>query len=175
MGYPVFYSDKIAKSIITNDSEVKTKIIKLLGEEAYSDNGEYNKLFVGKKVFNNKTLLSELNEIVHPAVRTYFKTWTNKQNTDLVFYESALIFETNSTASFDKIILVTAERDVKIKRLLNRDPHLTTAAIEKRMRNQWSDDQKIPQSNYIIHNNPNNLLIEQINEIIEDLKKGLKA
>ena len=71
-GFPVYYSDDEAKNIVNKDSELKEKIIALLGEEAYQD-GKYNRRFVAKKVFIDSEVLNELNHLIHPAVRLDFE------------------------------------------------------------------------------------------------------
>lgn len=169
MGYPVFYSDSVAKNLIVNNVEVKQQIISLLGDESYLKSGELNRAYLAQQIFSDKNKLENINQIVHPAVKKAFFVWIEKQGSSLVFYESAILFETESYKDFDKVILVIASKETKIKRILKRD-NSTIQNIEKRMINQWSDDQKIPLSDYIITNNDDSMLIEQINEVIENLK-----
>jgi len=171
MGYPVFYSDIVAKELIANNPEVKQQIINIFGKETYFPSGELNKAYLAKQIFSNKTKLEKINQIVHPAVKLAFKNWINLQKSIIVFYESAILFETDSYKDFDKVILVIASKETKIQRILNRD-NSSIQDIEKRMINQWSDEQKIPLADYIIVNNDDSMLIEQINEIIKDL--GIK-
>lgn len=169
MGYPVFYSDSVAKNLIVNNIEVKRQIISFLGDESYLKSGELNRTYLAQQIFSDKNKLESINKIVHPAVKKAFNEWIEKQGSSLVFYESAILFETESYKDFDKVILVIASKETKINRLLKRD-NSTIQDIEKRMVNQWSDDQKIPLSDYIITNNEDSMLIEQINEVIENLK-----
>ena len=72
--YPVYYSDDRAKCIVEETESVKNQIIQLLGDESYQ-NGHYNKSFVAEKVFNNHDLLTQLNSIIHPAVKDDFDNW----------------------------------------------------------------------------------------------------
>ena len=51
MGYEVFYSDKVAKDLVTNSLEIKTEIISILGENAYDLNGQYNSKYISEIVF----------------------------------------------------------------------------------------------------------------------------
>lgn len=169
MGYPVFYSDSVAKNLIVNNLEVKQQIISLLGDESYLKSGELNRAYLAQQIFSDKNKLENINQIVHPAVKKAFFVWIEKQGSSLVFYESAILFETESYKDFDKVILVIASKETKIKRILKRD-NSTIQNIEKRMINQWSDDQKILLTDYIITNNEDSMLIEQINEVIENLK-----
>ena len=70
MGVPVFIADDCAKELMEND-DLKKKIRKLLGDSAYIK-GKLNKEFVSEKIFNDTTLLSHINNIVHPKVHENF-------------------------------------------------------------------------------------------------------
>ena len=171
MGYPVFYSDSVAKELIAKNPEVKQQIINVFGKDSYLKSGELNKAYLAQQIFSDKTKLEQINQIVHPAVKSTFKEWINTQKSKIIFYESAILFETDSYKDFDKVILVVASKETKIQRILNRDDS-NILDIEKRMNNQWSDEQKTPLADYIITNNNDSMLLEQINEIIDDL--GIK-
>lgn len=151
LGVPVYNSDNEAKKLMETSHKVKTGIKNLLGEEAYSGQ-RLNKTYVSQRVFNNRPLLQKLNGIVHPAVRSHFLAWAKKQNAPYVIQEAAIIFEIGSEDFYDKIILVTAPETLRIDRIMERDPDSTPERIQARMRNQWSDSQKIALSDYIIEN-----------------------
>ncbi len=170
MGYPIFFSDQVSKKILVTEPEVVTKIKSLLGDQAYFEDGSINKVYIGSKIFSNQLLLKKMNAIMHPAVRLAFEKWALEQNSNIVFNEAAILFETNGYLQFDKTILVTAPKTTRIERVMNRET-ITVEAIEKRMANQWTDEQKMPLANYIIKNGPNEMLLPQINEIILDFVK----
>ena len=75
-GYEVYDCDREAKRIIASNRDVQAQIIHLLGEESFV-NGKYNTAYVSRKVFSpslsgegrGEALLSQLNAIVHPAVK----------------------------------------------------------------------------------------------------------
>jgi len=168
MGYPVFFSDKEAKYILANNKTVKQQIIDLFGTTSYLENGKINRLHLSQQIFNNKDLLRQMNQIVHPAVRIAFKEWTNRQISPIVFNEAAIIFETGIHRNYDQIILVTAPKEIKLKRIQKRD-NASIEDIEKRMITQWSDQQKRVLANFIINNDDQVMLVPQINKIIEQL------
>lgn len=166
-GYPVFYSDDIAKAIVVENQLVKEQIIDLLGPEAYA-NGKYNRVFVGEKVFSNNELLSKLNQIIHPAVRQAFKTYAIQQSQPFVLNEAAILFETGAYTSFDKTILVCSPQELRIKRLLERDK-ASIDEIQARMDKQWSDSQKRELASFVIENDEKQSLLHQVDEIIKAL------
>lgn len=158
-GFPVYYSDDRAKDIVNENDDLKSKIKKLLGDEAYDRNGLYNRKFVAEKVFNNRDLLQSLNEIIHPAVRIDFEDWLKKQTKYLVFKETALLFELKLNRHCYKSVLVTAEDNIRAKRVMDRDGK-TYREVEAIMEKQMPEKDKIKLADCIIHNNT----------ILEDLK-----
>ncbi|CAM4304299.1 dephospho-CoA kinase [Zobellia nedashkovskayae] len=151
LGVPVYNSDERAKDLMQKLPELITAIKELLGNEAYKD-GKLDRAYVSKKVFNNKELLNTLNGIVHPAVRKDFISWAEDQSSNYVIQEAAIIFEIGSQDFYDCIILVTAPKETRINRIMQRDASNTVEGIEARMKNQLSDNKKIESSDYIIQN-----------------------
>jgi dephospho-CoA kinase len=169
-GFPVYYSDDRAKDIVNDNDDLKVKIKELLGAEAYDKNGLYDRKYVAEKVFNNKDLLHELNEIIHPAVRIDFEDWTKKQTKYLIFKETALLFELKLNKQCYKSILVTAEDNIRAKRVMDRDGK-TYREVEAIMEKQMPEKDKIKLADCIIHNNTNlEDLREQTEKIIFDIE-----
>ncbi len=162
-GFPVYYSDDRAKDIVNDDDELKIKIKELLGEESYDENGLYDRKFVAGKVFNNKDLLQQLNEIIHPAVRIDFEQWVKQQTKYLVFKETALLFELRLNRQCYKSLLVTAEDNIRIKRVMDRD-NKTYREVEAVMEKQMPEKDKIKMADCIIYNNTN---LEELKEQTE--------
>tara|TARA_R110002051_G_scaffold56046_8_gene103978 strand:+ start:28808 stop:29392 length:585 start_codon:yes stop_codon:yes gene_type:complete len=150
LGVPVYNSDEHAKRLMNTSKKIKKQLIVLLGNKSYHDN-KINRSFIAEKVFNDASLLSQLNSIVHPVVRENFMSWSKKQNTPYVIQETALIFENKSQELYDSIILVTAPKEARINRVLSRD-NSTKEQIEARMNNQLDDSLKFPLANYIVEN-----------------------
>ena len=165
-GFPVYYSDDRAKDIVNDSEDLKIKIKELLGEESYDENGLYDRKFVADKVFNNKDLLQQLNEIIHPAVRVDFENWVGQQTKYLVFKETALLFELKLNRQCYKSLLVTAEDNIRIKRVMDRD-NKTYREVEAVMEKQMPEKDKIKMADCIIYNNTNlENLKEQTEKVI---------
>lgn len=150
LGVPIYNSDVEAKKLMGRSKKIKKDIEALLGKESYL-NGEPNRGYIAKKVFKDKILLRGLNNIVHPAVRRHFKSWCKRQNATYVIQEAAIIFESGNQERYDKIILVTAPRDIRIQRVVDRDG-ITAEQLMARMDNQWPDSEKERLSDFIIEN-----------------------
>jgi dephospho-CoA kinase len=150
-GIPVYIADKEAKALMNRSKVIKRKLIALFGESAYI-NGKLNRDYIASKIFNDKSLLTKMNAIVHPKVASHFKHWLKKQDAPYVVKEAAIIFENNLEHQYDYIITVVADKELRIKRVINRDK-VTKSKVESIMDNQLSDKEKIEKSNFVIENN----------------------
>ena len=159
MGFPVYYSDDRAKEIVNDDEVLKNNIKELLGEEAYDENGFYNKKYVSGIVFNDDEMRLQLNALIHPAVKIDFENWVENQNSEFVFKETALLFELKLNESCYKSVLVTADDNIRIKRVMDRDGK-TYREVEAVMTKQMPEKDKVKKADFVIYNNSN----------IEDLK-----
>jgi dephospho-CoA kinase len=173
LGIPVYQADERAKWLITNSLELKTKIIDLMGSNAYLANGTYNRTWVAQQVFDNKILLEKLNSLVHPEVRKDTVTWFLKnQNQAFVLYEAALMNKAKHENELDAVISVTAPIEVRIQRILKRDRHRTEEDIRKIIQHQKSDAEFSAIANYQIQNGTYDLVIPQVLKIIENLNNN---
>ncbi|MFK2821037.1 dephospho-CoA kinase [Flavobacteriaceae sp. LMIT009] len=169
LGVPIYIADIEAKKLINRSKIIKRKLIVLFGDEAYVDN-KINRVFVAGQIFNNKDLLSRMNQIVHPKVASHFKRWLKKHNSPFVIKEAAILFENGSYKDLDAIITVTAPIEERIKRVTKRD-NSTKEKVLAVMRNQWDDKKKVELSDYVINNTTLEKTQEQVLKIHEDILK----
>lgn len=173
LGIPVFFADDVAKNLMQNNKDLKNKIIYAFGKKSYI-NDKLNRSFLAGVVFKNKEQLQKLNRIVHPAVKANFKDWLTKQNSPYVLYENAILFETNSEQSFDLIICVTADINIRINRIIKRDK-VTKNQVLDRIKNQWPDENKIKLSDITIANNGQLNLRQEVIKIHKYILKKIKT
>jgi len=150
LGVPVYDSDQRAKFLMNTSKVIHDQLVALLGEEAFKG-GALNRSYIAGKVFNDAELLAQLNNIVHPVVRQDFIDWSNDQDANYVIQEIALLFENKAQELYDDVILVTAPKEVRINRVLDRD-NTTREQVEARMNNQLDDETKLELANYVIEN-----------------------
>lgn len=170
MGFPVYFSDDRAKDIVNDDEVLKNNIKELLGEEAYDENGFYNKKYVSEIVFNNDETRLQLNALIHPAVKIDFENWVASQKTEFVFKETALLFELNLNESCYKSVLVTADDNIRIKRVMDRDQK-TYREIEAVIDKQMPEKDKIKRADFVIYNNDG---IDELKAATEKMMVKLK-
>ena len=167
MGVAVYSSDDRAKSIMVNDVALRLEITNTFGTESYSNN-QLNRAYIARKVFSNSVELAKLNAIVHPALKKDFVLWCSNQKGLYILKEAAILFESNAHVGLDKVILVSAAKEIKLTRILNRDSS-TREEILLRMDKQWSDEKKRILSDFEIVNDEDESVINQILEIHKSL------
>ena len=171
-GVPVYIADDEAKALMNRSKIIKRKLIQLFGESAYVD-GKLNRPYLASQIFNDKSLLSKMNAIVHPKVGAHFKRWLKKQDAPYIIKEVAIIFENNLEYQYDYIISVVADKDLRINRVIKRDSS-SKEKVESIMRNQLPDSEKIEKSDYVIYNNDLELAYSQVQEIHQEILKKVK-
>lgn len=139
-GVPVYIADDEARILTDTSKTIKEGIIAAFGPDLY-ENGQLDRKKLASIVFSAPDKLAQLNAVVHPEVRAHFQAWLQKQTAPYVVYEAAILFETGAYKNFDYTILVTADQEERIRRLIIRDGG-TREEVLARMNNQWSDEKK---------------------------------
>jgi dephospho-CoA kinase len=160
LGYPVFYSDKAAHKAYFL-SEVRPKIEKILGKDAYTDDKNLNKPYISERIFGTPSLREAVNSVVHPAVGLMLKEFSDQFTEKVIIKESALLFEAGLEKSCDTIIVVSAPDDLRLQRLMSRD-NLTEAEARMRIESQLPQEVKIQQADHLIVNDDKMLVIPQV-------------
>jgi dephospho-CoA kinase len=160
LGIPVLYADQLAIDVIENDPLVGKNLENLFGPETYID-GVYNKKFISKKVFDNPTLLQQLNSITHPAIITQGDKWMDQQKSKYVLKEAALFFESKSHVNMDIMIGVAAPLDQRIQAIKKRN-QFSENEIKKRIDQQMPQDEKMNLCDYVILNDMKKSIIQQV-------------
>lgn len=168
LGIPVFIADDEAKKLMQS-AEVLREINAVFGEAVF-EKGQLNRQELASIVFSNPEKLSQLNSIIHPAVKKQFKIWLDQnQLAPFVVYEAAILFESGSYQNCDYIITITAPLEDRIARVMQRD-NSSREQVLNRINAQWTDEQRAAKSNFIIDNiDPQNAK-SQLDEILKILK-----
>lgn len=167
MGYPVFNADLEAKRITHQHPQVRRALTDAFGEDIYQS-GKLDRARLAAIIFSDSEARNYVNGVIHPLVREEFQRWCATISSPIVFNEAAILFETGSWKQFDRLVLVTAPQEVRIQRVMQRD-HVSREAVLARMQQQWSDEQKIPLSDFQIINDEQTPVLAQLEALIERL------
>ncbi len=151
----VLNCDQISKEILFNIKN-KPKIEKILGKEVVE----------AKIIFGDPIKKQKLENFIHPLVwQEVQRQIENGPKNTIYIVESALIYETKMEANFKGIILVTCNKKEQFKRIKQRN-NWSNKEIEKRLKNQLSDEEKIKKSWIVINNDGS---IEELKLKVEEI------
>ncbi len=167
LGVPIFNSDKIIKNLQNSNENLRLDIINAFGN-IYVNN-KLDVLLTRKLVFSDsdesRSNLKRLTEICSPYVQSSFMEFCESHSDcQYVIGESAILFETGFNRFFDKIIYVTANYELRLKRAIERDG-ISEYEYKQRMKDQMHPDLKKKGSHFIVDNDYTNSLIPKIESL----------
>ena len=170
MNIPIYEADSRAKYLINQDISLKKSIKNLLGDNAYTPTDEYNRAWVASQIFNNPDLLKKLNSLVHPCVHKDSHNWVKKYSKfPFLLYEAALMRAAGDNNMFDKVVVVSAPIDLRIKRIQTRDKR-SEQEIKAIIAQQITDEERLKIADYIIENDDKKSVLDQILGLYEKWK-----
>jgi dephospho-CoA kinase len=167
LGIPCFVADQRAGEYYKEPAFLN-EIRVLFGDRVFDDNGNVVKSEIARIVFNDKDKLQKINSLIHPRVMQEFVSWAELQKAPYVIMESAIIYEYNLDSKLDTVIAVYLEKEERLRRLQLRD-NVSRDALEARMRNQISAEEKMDRADYVILNyegNPRARQVEYVDRLL---------
>ncbi|MGL4689464.1 MAG: dephospho-CoA kinase [Leuconostoc mesenteroides] len=173
-GFPIVDADIVAREVVEPGTLTLEKI-KLAFGPGIIDNGVLDRRKLGQIVFEDGAQLKKLNDIMQPAISSAMADKINfwrLQNVPILVLDVPLLFERDydKNKSVDKIIVVTASKEIQLFRLENRD-QLSNMEARNRVKAQLPMSQKIARADYVIDNNGR---IEELQEQVTVLIKKIK-
>lgn len=172
LGYPVYDSDSKAKRLNDTDEEVKRALTLAFGSDLY-ENGLLNRSKLASLIFQSDSNRQLVNAIIHPAVKRDFLRWAEAQNSDIVFLEAAILYESGFDAFMNKVVAVAAPEQVRIQRAMQRD-NATEQQIVNRLRTQMSQDVLESKADFVVVNDGIQPLLPQIEALAVQLRNQIE-
>ena len=161
-GYDVFDCDKENRKLLYKGRKGYRRVIKAFPEVLTEKGIDKRKL--SKIVFSDEEKRLELESIMHPLILEEL----NKRSDDPLFAEVPLLFEVNWDRYFDMNVLIAANKDIVVERLIERG--LEKSEIGKRMAAQMDVEEKIKRADKIIYNNGSLIeLYRAADELLEEV------
>lgn len=152
LGAVVIDADAIAKEVLEPGQIGYENVIHKFGEGVLDTSGNIDRKKLAELVFQDASQLSQLEDIVHPAVvARVAQIRGSLPNTATVVYDTPLLVEKQLQNQFDSVLMVFADLDVRKQRLVDRG--LEIGDIEARLAIQVSDEQRAAVADFVIVNN----------------------
>ncbi len=151
---PVIDADAVCNELLTNDENVINQIkTTFLQYDILDVNNNIAKKKLADLIFSNEVAKRQLEGILHPLVKQIINRFFEEhKKSNMAVASVALIFEANMQNMFDKIIVVTADENTRLSRLMARN-NLPLDKAQRMLKSQLPDSEKLRQADYVIHNN----------------------
>lgn len=162
-GISVYDCDAAAKRLMATSVELQNELSQLVGSEVFAD-GKLNKPIMAKFLLASDENRLAINNIVHPAVATDY------MQSGIEWIESAILFDSgfDQRLPLTAIVCVTAPLTVRISRIMQRD-NISKEQAEEWIAQQMPQDEVARLSNYVIVNDGESDLDQQIESILSDI------
>ncbi len=123
--------------------------------------GELNRRALAKIVFNDACELHKLNTITHKYIIDEINKRIKKSQKEIFVIDAIALFESGLAKLCDATICVLADKETRIKRIMERDA-LTQKEAQERINAQKSDDFYMTHSDYVIYNNDDGSSLKEL-------------
>lgn len=171
MGYKIADTDKINHFILASDIKTINKIKEeFKDDDILDEQGKISREKLGKIVFSVGWKKIKLEEILHNEINKKLEEfYIENRDKEIIFVSIPLLFETKQENKFDKIIFVSADEDIRLKRLIERNGYDKNYA-KIRIASQQKETEKLKKSDYIIYNNSDLISLQkQVINILNQL------
>ncbi|MCI7139474.1 dephospho-CoA kinase [Alistipes sp.] len=167
-GIAVYDSDSEAKRLMNSSEELRARLEARFGAETYRD-GALDRVRLARIVFSDPQALSDLDRLVHPAVRADFAAWAERQQSDYVILESAILFEAGFASEVDRTVAVLAPLELRVERTCRRDG-CDAESVRRRIAAQTDDDTLCARADFSLVN----IIEEELGPAVETLDRRFR-
>ncbi len=164
LGYKVIYADRVAKELYLTNKQLIKRLVAEFGKGILDENGMLSRPNARRIIFSNKRNIKRVNSIVHPFVFREMDKMVSKLKDKVVLFEAAIMFESGSYKRMDYVVLIYANKETRIKRIIKRDG-VKRRDVLKLMKLQLDEREKAKRADFVIKNNTTAL----------ELQKNIKA
>lgn len=173
LGAVIIDADKAAREVIRPGTSCWEKLHELLGNGYFGSDGALERRKLRERILRDDTCRSRVNAILHPSIMTAMEEeWEASiasHPNQPVLFDIPLLYETNLTHRFERIILVYTPPETQVRRLMARDD-LNREEAEKTLEIQLPIDHKRRMAHIVIDNSGG---LEQTRRQVEAIWKAL--
>jgi dephospho-CoA kinase len=177
LGIIIISSDALAREAVAPGAAAYEKILNYFGKKVMLSDGKLNRQMLRRMIVNDDTARRSLERFIHPEISKLMqrKMAQAQQNGDrVVAVEVPLLFELGMEKQFDLIVVVRADPNLRIKRLMDRDK-VSREDAEELLNVQMPDSEKVKRGGFVLLNNGSTeQLISSVNRLYEKFLKNME-
>ena len=152
LGIDSIDADDLAKDSLNISSQGYELFIKEFGKKYLDENKNINRELLRKDIFNDPVAKLKLENIIHPIVRTGIQSFIDNSSSEYCIVVVPLIFETNTSKFYDRILVIDCDVDAQISRTSKRDKQ-NNNAIKNIINKQATREERLSIADDVIENN----------------------
>ena len=156
LGAVVIDADISSKTVTAKGSEALGELVSYFGEEILMQNGELDRKKLAAIAFNDKVKLHALNAITHKHIVNKIKSAIDHikaiGKSDVIVVDAPIPLEHGYVDLVDEVWVVTARRDKRISRIMERSGY-TLEEAESRLNAQMKDEEYLRLADEVLENN----------------------
>jgi len=179
LGARVLDADLLAREVVMPGQPAYLKIVEEFGQAVVQEDGTLDRKGLGAIVFAEPARRKRLEEITHPAIaarqQRILSVLEEEAFEGIVIWDAALLFETGGVAKVDRVVVVYADPETEVARLIARDG-MAEADARARIASQMPVAEKAKRAHYVIDNSGDRAHSEgQVKAVYEALLAELAA
>ena len=177
LGLKVISADEMAREAVAPGSEALTKIIRFFGEKVVLSDGTLNRKILRRMITDDDDARLTLERFLHNEITNLIQknvVCAEKEGCRMVVIEVPLLFELDMKDRFDRVVVVIADKELRVKRLMERDQTSRDSA-ENLINVQMPDEEKVGRADYVVWNEGSmENLLESVDVLFKNLTKITK-
>ena len=172
-GFAVINADGVARTIMETGSTCLREVAECFGTHIIREDGSLDRQKLADIVFNNPSKLELLNSITYPYITSQILTLIRENSSNgkkLILLDAPTLFESRADDFCEIIILVIADEEIRLQRIMERDS-LTEEQARSRMNSQHTEKFFVDNSDFIIKNNKD---MEGLDDIVGEMSDKIK-
>lgn len=163
-GISVYDCDAAAKRLMRTSEKLQQELRQLVGQDVYTSDGQLQKSVLSDFLLTSEANKLALNDVIHPAVAEDFLS------SGMTWLESAILFESgfDRRIRFDRIVCVSASRDVRIQRIMRRD-NITAEKAAEWIDTQMAQKEVERRSHFVIVNDGKSDIEQQVDNMLSQI------
>ena len=167
----VLQADKIGHLVMEPGGICYGQVIALFGKQIIKNDKTIDLKMVSDVVFAHEEMRQKLDDIIHPAVKSYILDKIEEQKKagcTLMIVEAALLLEDHYDAFCDKVWYIHTDQEIRIERLMSSRGY-TREKAENIIARQATEGFFREHADYIIQNNGD------LDETWRQIEEGIRA
>jgi dephospho-CoA kinase len=175
LGIKIISSDTLAREAVAPGSTAHEKILKRFGAKVVLSDGTLNRQMLRRIIVIDSAARRSLEQFIHPEILKLMEqkmAQAQQRGDRVVVVEVPLLFELGMEEQFDLVVVVSANRKLRVKRLMERD-NVSRDQAEELLNVQMPDQEKVERAGFVLSNDGSReQLIKSVDRLYEKFLKN---